>query len=1080
MSSSHKKTLKSVLKSNARSYATVKPPDPATVANTITFNQEIVDATNVAPGGPAAMSSLPLDQLNNLNGKQLYLEFAGNTANDLPPAAGDPSAGGGLQTGGFNDQRPLARTWALDLGTIANLTSGIDPAKYRVVWTVALESGFIRRNTDLAPSSTMFPSNPNRSDLAKIGEMVYLCSPEMVQSSSGTARYFMRFAPGVESFDGVDATAFANFDTLPTQIHFQFPVQLDSEIPSNRTMYNSNSPRINGTRDLSTGLPMTAPYYECQFVTSFSFRFVITAQITINTLPVYGRVMGSYPTSLEEDADPKVSRAKAMAGRGGGGGKSGGGKGGGGGGGGCCCCDEGGGGGGGGRTTGSFPASGGGGGGRGGGVGATSSANPVMAEFRSQLSAQELQTFNQIQSSLLTVGRMAAPGATEKAMNALNIAGNALGQAAMTATMIYGFSQGTSAAVESVRAESQAIRAQLAEATAAEGSAIRARALSGMTIQEESIINSQATSARIASAEAAQASTLGARARDVMGRGLTYNPLARPRSSAITNRPTQATARSNALRQTRSVSIAEAEAGDEALGFAPTRLQQMQQMAGEWADKVKNFTLAVGRRGLSGKNPIVKVPGLKPALGGRGGGRTSTRVIQGGRGGGSSRDARPTATPNYQAGVVDAEPEEPPFQLIPHDYIVRDALLSDVNRHAILRGLPIAEAESQMMNVAIPREQGIGIMSNVHEAMVDDIEAIYREFETDLPRPPSLNETEGLIPFPGDVRGAVGMRGIASGDAMDLIDDLPVVPSDTVLPSPSDMRTATLLPSAEDESATASTVPLGSGSRSNPPLFDDAEGIDTRRIPPFAEGQEDVMPPMPPSVGGVRGAFLNLFGRGRPRALANPDLDRLLNAPDHPVTPFVDPIEEQYRGGRFLLGNTPRTIEEVADRGRYYLPPPTLPSPTEVVGSLGGGTRVTAPTAPQSSVAIAGGESRITSAMEQMAEEVDIAPFRTSPIRAPQLPPLTSLETEMAKAYRGSGGRFPEPEVYRETLRRAVTIEQLPPTVPGATPAQPRISMTTQYLKNPSYMSRSNNPYVQAWLQRAAEIERQILPAGAL
>lgn len=234
------------------------------------------------------MGSLFPSQLNSINGKAFFIEIGADLSSQLPPLAGDPLSGGGLQTGNAFQQIPYAGNYNISLNQIRSQVGSIDPSKFYITWKIALDSAYIVRNTDLAVDNALHTTNPNREALSKKVEPIYLCSDQL-QAQSGGSRYFLRF--GNEALtNAYQTSAFARFDRdLPESLAFQFPVSLD-KFPDNRVQYNSNSPRIFGTRDLSNGLAMSAPYYECQFVESFNIRFVISAEIGINSKPVWGRV----------------------------------------------------------------------------------------------------------------------------------------------------------------------------------------------------------------------------------------------------------------------------------------------------------------------------------------------------------------------------------------------------------------------------------------------------------------------------------------------------------------------------------------------------------------------------------------------------------------------------------------------------------------------------------------------------------------------------------------------------------------------------------------------------------------------
>lgn len=240
---------------------------------------------------PSDMSSLAPSQLNSGNGRSFFIEIGADLTADLPPISGDPLAGGGLQTGDQFQQIPFAPTYTISTARIKEQVGCLDRSKYYTSWKIALDTAYIQRDTTLAPDATTYPTNPNRSSLATKAEPVYLCS-EQLQNACGNSRYFTRFGQA-EITEGLYTTAFARFNReLPSEISFQFPCALDF-IPDNVQKYYANSPRIEGTRDLSNGRPMSAPYLENQFIKRFSIRFIVTVDIGLNALPVYGRVLSA-------------------------------------------------------------------------------------------------------------------------------------------------------------------------------------------------------------------------------------------------------------------------------------------------------------------------------------------------------------------------------------------------------------------------------------------------------------------------------------------------------------------------------------------------------------------------------------------------------------------------------------------------------------------------------------------------------------------------------------------------------------------------------------------------------------------
>lgn len=168
------------------------------MASTTNANSVPYQATLVAPSGPAPLSDLSPLQLSDLNGKAYYIEIGASLAGDLPPNAGDPASGGGLQTGSQAQQKPTAPTFVVSMRNLASITSALDPSKFYVSWKIALDSAYIKRNTSLAPpNEPPSSSNPNREALTKQTIPVYLCSEEL-QNAGGAAltqRYFCRFGP---------------------------------------------------------------------------------------------------------------------------------------------------------------------------------------------------------------------------------------------------------------------------------------------------------------------------------------------------------------------------------------------------------------------------------------------------------------------------------------------------------------------------------------------------------------------------------------------------------------------------------------------------------------------------------------------------------------------------------------------------------------------------------------------------------------------------------------------------------------------------------------------------------------------
>lgn len=237
---------------------------------------------------PSDMSSLAPSQLNNGNGRSFFIEIGADLTADLPPISGDPAAGGGLQTGTNDQQKVLAPTYTISTAHIKEQVGCLDKSKFYTSWKIALDTAYIQRDTTLAPDATTYPTNPNRSSLATKPDPVYLCS-EQLQNATGNSRYFTRFGQA-EITEGLYTTAYARFNRdLPSSISFQFPCALDI-IPDNTIKYYANSPRIAGTRDLSNGRPMAAPYYENQFITRFNIRFIVTVEVGLNAQPVYGRL----------------------------------------------------------------------------------------------------------------------------------------------------------------------------------------------------------------------------------------------------------------------------------------------------------------------------------------------------------------------------------------------------------------------------------------------------------------------------------------------------------------------------------------------------------------------------------------------------------------------------------------------------------------------------------------------------------------------------------------------------------------------------------------------------------------------
>ena len=377
----------------------------------------------VAPGGPAPLSALPPIQLHSANGRAFFIELGADLTADLPPLAGDPAAGGGLQTGRADQQKPLAPSFKVSLASIAERTGGcIDPSKFFVTWKVALDTCYIRRDVSLAPDNTAHPSNPNREALSKLVRPVYLCCNEL---QTGGARYFVRFGTE-ELVSNISTVAFARFDSkLPSSLTFNFPVMLDN-LPDNEVRYYANSPRIFGTRDLSTGQPMLAPFYENQFIREFNIRLIVEPEISINVKPVYAN-MFPYETDVAADNDPTIGSALPGTGR---------------------------------RRKGGdddddepppskkkerpLPATAptasratAGGAAGGGAVGGL----PDFASILENLNAAEADSVRSIQNSLVNLGRVLAPDATDKTMrslNALAAAASGINNALNTVGMMYG------------------------------------------------------------------------------------------------------------------------------------------------------------------------------------------------------------------------------------------------------------------------------------------------------------------------------------------------------------------------------------------------------------------------------------------------------------------------------------------------------------------------------------------------------------------------------------------------------------------------------------------------------------------
>jgi len=263
----------------------------------------VFDATRVNDAStlPPPMSALSPHQISNTNGKALFVEVGADLTADLPPL-GNVTNGGGLQTdfNGGTNQQITAPTFSVDLGHLNAWACGYNADKYAITWKIALDSAFIKRDPALAPDADVYQTNPSNSKRNNEPEPVYFCSDQLQATSPGS-RYFLRF--GQEALtNNLQSVAFARFENkLPSKHSFQFPCWLDP-LPDNNIRYYANSPRQPGLRDMSTGRPFASPFYQNQFVKQFNIRFLVTADIMLNYLPVYGHVNPAVPSVSEGGA----------------------------------------------------------------------------------------------------------------------------------------------------------------------------------------------------------------------------------------------------------------------------------------------------------------------------------------------------------------------------------------------------------------------------------------------------------------------------------------------------------------------------------------------------------------------------------------------------------------------------------------------------------------------------------------------------------------------------------------------------------------------------------------------------------